>query len=197
MTHRCRSRRHRLGVAVQSASWSSAPLREKAVKTGLRVMMAAGHTELGQITEKDLRDVPQTVSGGSDVLDAALCTLGVLDPQPAARCGAADAQPAPDPDRTGAAVADPAPISRGPRALSRALSAADLRRLCHHPSQAQLTGALLVLHRPALPRDRRAAPRSGRHTCGRSFPRRSSLPEHCSAARRLASEMIARRRCSG
>ena len=73
---------HRLGVAVESARWSSAPLREKAVKTGLRVMMAAGHTELGQITEQDLRDVPRTVSGGSDVLDAALCTLGVFDRSP-------------------------------------------------------------------------------------------------------------------
>ena len=45
-------------------------------------MMVAGHTELEQITEQDLRGVPLTVSSGSDVLDAALCSSGVLDRSP-------------------------------------------------------------------------------------------------------------------
>jgi hypothetical protein len=71
-----------LMTAVDAVAWSSAPFREKAVKTGLRVMMVAGHTELEHVTDEDLRGVPLTVSSGGDVLDAALCSLGVLGRTP-------------------------------------------------------------------------------------------------------------------
>ena len=72
----------RLRPAVEAVAWSSIGLQEKALKNGLRTMMVAGHTALEQITDADLRSVPVTVSSGSDVLDAALCSLGVLGRTP-------------------------------------------------------------------------------------------------------------------
>jgi hypothetical protein len=72
----------RLRPAVEAVAWSSMALREKALKNGLRIMMVAGYTALEQITDADPRSVPVTVSSGSDVLDAALCSLGVLGRTP-------------------------------------------------------------------------------------------------------------------
>jgi integrase len=73
---------NRLGSAVEAVAWSTVARRDKAVKTGLRIMMVAGHTALDEITDEDLRSVPVTVSGGSDVLDAGLCSFGVLGRTP-------------------------------------------------------------------------------------------------------------------
>jgi integrase len=68
----------RLEAALAGVSWATDALRVKALKTGLRIMLVGGYSSLDQITDDDLRAVPITVSGGSDVLDAALCQLGVL-----------------------------------------------------------------------------------------------------------------------
>jgi integrase len=72
----------RLREAVEAVLWTSMAFRDKAQKTGLRIMMVGGYTTLEQITDEDLRAVPITVSSGSDVLDAALCSLGVLGRTP-------------------------------------------------------------------------------------------------------------------
>jgi hypothetical protein len=70
-----------LRSALEGVLWSPAVLREKAMKTALR-MMIAGYTDIHQITDNDLRAVPVAVGSGSDVLDTALCSRGVLDRTP-------------------------------------------------------------------------------------------------------------------
>ena len=72
----------RLTPALEDVSWSTMALRDKALKTALRIMMVAGYTELDAITDDDLRSVPVRVGSGCDVLDAGLCSLGVLDRTP-------------------------------------------------------------------------------------------------------------------
>jgi len=72
----------RLRAAVGEISWASELLREKALKLGARILLVSGHQTLGQITDADLRAVPTGMTSGSDVLDAALCALGVLDRSP-------------------------------------------------------------------------------------------------------------------
>ena len=72
----------RLRSALGEVRWATELLREKALKVGARIMLVAGHEELEQITDADLRAVPTVMTSGSDVLDAALCALGVLDRSP-------------------------------------------------------------------------------------------------------------------
>ena len=72
----------RLTPALESVSWATKALREKALKNGLRILMVGGYSQLEQITDEDLRAVPVVVGSGSDVLDAALCSLGVLGRTP-------------------------------------------------------------------------------------------------------------------
>jgi integrase len=72
----------RLAVVVDGMSWASGVQREKALRIGMRIMLVGGYLSLEQITDEDLRAVPVAVSGGSDVLDAALCQLGVFERTP-------------------------------------------------------------------------------------------------------------------
>ncbi len=72
----------RLTPTLENVTWASNALREKALKNGLRFMMVGGYGQLEQITDEDLRAVPVVVGSGSDVLDAALCSLGVLGRTP-------------------------------------------------------------------------------------------------------------------
>jgi len=72
----------RLTPALEDVAWATMALRDKALKNALRMMMVGGYSTLDQITDRDLRAVPVTVGSGSDVLDAALCSLGVLGRTP-------------------------------------------------------------------------------------------------------------------
>ena len=72
----------RLTPALEDVAWATMALRDKALKNALRIMMVGGYSSLDQITDEDLRAVPVTVGSGSDVLDAALCSLGVLGRTP-------------------------------------------------------------------------------------------------------------------
>src|ERR1700736_623158 len=53
----------------------------KAARSGLRLMLAHGYQELTEITDADLEQMPSD-DRGADVLDAALCSLGVFDRTP-------------------------------------------------------------------------------------------------------------------
>ena len=133
--------------ALRAVSWTSQALREKALKTGLRIMLVGGYIALDESTDEDLRAVPVAVSSGSDVLDAALCSLGVLKRTPMR--GAAR--------RLRNHRLTPAELVSGSRVPERFravhvlylrdLPAADLRCLCHDTPQAQLARTFLVLHR--------------------------------------------------
>ena len=72
----------RLTPALENVAWATMALRDKALKNALRIMMVGGYSSLDQITDEDLRAVPVMVGSGSDVLDAALCSLGVLGRTP-------------------------------------------------------------------------------------------------------------------
>jgi hypothetical protein len=72
----------RLERTLADVSRAHDRLRAKAVKTGQRLMLVGGYSSLDEITDEDLRAVPIAVSSGSDVLDAALCSLGVFKRTP-------------------------------------------------------------------------------------------------------------------
>lgn len=72
----------RLRPALDEIGWAAMALRDKALKNALRIMMVSGYSSLDQITDEDLRGLPVTVSSGNDVLDAGLCSLGVLGRTP-------------------------------------------------------------------------------------------------------------------
>ena len=46
------------------------------MNAGLRLLLAHGYESLKHITEQDLLNMPPAAQSGSDVLDAALCSLG-------------------------------------------------------------------------------------------------------------------------
>jgi hypothetical protein len=58
-----------------------AEARRRGALLGLRILLAGGHRTLAEISEADLLAAP-VGSEGSDVLDAILCDLGVLDRTP-------------------------------------------------------------------------------------------------------------------
>ena len=69
--------RDRLAKAVETISWAGPVVRYRAISNGLRILLVHGYTSLTDITEKDLAAIPPH-SLGADVLDAALCSLGVF-----------------------------------------------------------------------------------------------------------------------
>jgi integrase len=71
----------RLVRALDKVSWASEHSRHKAARSGLRLMLARGHQDLSEITDADLERLPSD-ERGTDVLDAALCSLGVFDRTP-------------------------------------------------------------------------------------------------------------------
>lgn len=71
----------RLVQAIEKVSWAKGPGRHKAARTGLRLMLTRGYNEFTEITDADLQRIPSP-DRGIDVLDAALCSLGVLDRTP-------------------------------------------------------------------------------------------------------------------
>jgi integrase len=68
----------RLVRALDKVSWASEHSRHKAARSGLRLMLVRGYQELTEITDVDLERMPPD-DRGADVLDAALCSLGVFD----------------------------------------------------------------------------------------------------------------------
>jgi len=73
--------RGRLVIALKALEYATVRTRERAVVTGLKLLLAHDYDELDQITEEDLVSVPPPAKGLNG-LDAALCSLGVLDRTP-------------------------------------------------------------------------------------------------------------------
>jgi site-specific recombinase XerD len=71
----------RLTAACERITWASHEGRGRAVRTGIRLMVARGYEQLSQLRDVDLQ-IPARGANGTDVLDAALCELGVFDRSP-------------------------------------------------------------------------------------------------------------------
>ncbi len=73
-----RQQRRLLGQAIDGLPWVTTTLqRDHAAALGLRLVVARGYRSAAEITERDLLDVPAGTPGG-DILDAALCALGIF-----------------------------------------------------------------------------------------------------------------------
>ncbi len=71
----------RLVRALDQVSWASDLGRDKAARSGLRLLLARGYQDLSEITDADLERIP-SADRGTDILDAALCSLGVFGRTP-------------------------------------------------------------------------------------------------------------------
>jgi integrase len=71
----------RIVKALDKVSWASDHSRHKAARSSLRLMLSRGYRDLSEITDCDLERLPSD-ERGTDVLDAALCSLGVFDRTP-------------------------------------------------------------------------------------------------------------------
>jgi len=69
--------RDRLARTLAAISWASASSQAEALNTALRLLLACGYTTLQQVTEEDLAALPP-LTQGLDLIDAALCTLGIF-----------------------------------------------------------------------------------------------------------------------
>ena len=70
---------HRLLLdATAGIRWASPHSRHLAVSSGLRLLLVRGYTTLNEIQDDDLKQLSTHYSKGIDVLDAALCALGVF-----------------------------------------------------------------------------------------------------------------------
>jgi hypothetical protein len=58
--------------------WAGDEVRRRGHLLGVRIMLHRGYDTARQITDADLRAVPECVSRGMDALDAVLCAEGVL-----------------------------------------------------------------------------------------------------------------------
>jgi hypothetical protein len=75
---------HRLLLdATADIRWASPHSRHLAVSSGLRLLLVCGHMTLHDIQDDDLKELSTHYSKGIDVLDAALCALGVFARSPA------------------------------------------------------------------------------------------------------------------
>jgi len=73
---------HLLEQTLNALTWAKPQRRLQAFNAGLRLLLAHGYESLQQITEHDLLTMPPAAQSGSDVLDAALCALGILSRTP-------------------------------------------------------------------------------------------------------------------
>jgi len=74
---------HRLLLdATVGVRWASPHSRHLAVSSGLRLLLVRGYTTLHDIQDDDLKELSTHYSKGIDVLDAALCALGVFARSP-------------------------------------------------------------------------------------------------------------------
>jgi integrase len=60
---------------------ASAAYRAAAVTTGAKLLLACGRDDLEALTDGDMRSLPKAI-GGADILDMALCGLGIFDRTP-------------------------------------------------------------------------------------------------------------------
>lgn len=67
---------------LESLSWTKAHGRFHALNAALRLLLACGYDSLTQLTEQDVLAIPPAARAGSDVLDAALCALGIFSRTP-------------------------------------------------------------------------------------------------------------------
>jgi integrase len=68
--------------ATDLITWTSAHSRQLAVSNGLRILLVRGYDSLHHIKDDDLKLLAVRWSKGTDALDAALCSLGVLSRTP-------------------------------------------------------------------------------------------------------------------
>jgi integrase len=68
--------------AASGIRWASAHSQHLAVCSGLRLLLTHGYEGLHQIQDEDLKALSLRYSKGMDVLDAALCSLGVFSRSP-------------------------------------------------------------------------------------------------------------------
>jgi len=80
-SHAWRHAHDRLRHEVASIPWSSRCSQDKAVSVGLRVLIARGYSTLEEITDSNMAQIPAGTRG-QDVLDVALCRLGILERTP-------------------------------------------------------------------------------------------------------------------
>jgi integrase len=74
---------HRLLLdATEGIRWASPHSRHLAVSSGLRLLLVRGYTTLNDIQDDDLKQLSTHCSKGIDVLDAALCALGIFARSP-------------------------------------------------------------------------------------------------------------------
>lgn len=71
-----------LRAEIAKVSWVVERAHLEAYGLGLRLLLAKGYSRLSDITDDDLKAVPRFVCHGLDVLDAALCALGVFTRTP-------------------------------------------------------------------------------------------------------------------
>jgi hypothetical protein len=81
MNHEWRQAHDRLRREVASIPWSSRCSQDKAVSVGLRVLIARVYVALNKITDDHMAKMPSGTRG-QDVLDVALCRLGILERTP-------------------------------------------------------------------------------------------------------------------
>jgi hypothetical protein len=68
--------------ATAAIRWASPHSRHLAVSSGLRLLLVRGYTTLNDIQDDDLKQLSTHYSKGIDVLDAALCSLGIFARSP-------------------------------------------------------------------------------------------------------------------
>ena len=68
--------------ATAAIRWASPHSRHLAVSSGLRLLLVRGYTTLSDIQDDDLKQLSTHYSKGIDVLDAALCSLGIFARSP-------------------------------------------------------------------------------------------------------------------
>jgi integrase len=68
--------------AAARIRWASAHSQHLAVCSGLRLLLSHGYEGVNQIQDEDLKNLSLRYSKGMDVLDAALCSLGVFSRSP-------------------------------------------------------------------------------------------------------------------
>jgi hypothetical protein len=73
--------RARLREACERVSWAAPKGRRRGICTGMRLMLAHDYDRLDQLTNTDLEAMPPGANG-LDILDAALCDLGVFRRSP-------------------------------------------------------------------------------------------------------------------
>lgn len=71
-----------LRQAIDAVTWVSSRAHMLALQIAIRLMLVRGYESYRQITEQDLKTLPRGAAKGCNVLDAALCTLGVFDRTP-------------------------------------------------------------------------------------------------------------------